>query len=629
MQVRQKEAQMLKTWKSATAMALVCSLAVWFAIPTWGAIDVSFTQIDPVNFPIIECYVLVTDEMGNVLKELDAGDFSVTEQSNLEETPTVQDPVDIELIAGGQAAIAVALVIDRSTSMSEEIADAKQAARDFIALLKNEDKGAVIHFGSSVVSAQAFTHQQDLLANAVASVSVGGNTALYDALYSALQECGKTSGVKAVVAFTDGKENASNHSLAEVLELAKDVNVPVYMIGLGTQVNTDQLRNIANQTGGMYKYAPKASDLLEIYNAIRQLSRQQYLVTYTTHNPKYDGTTRTVTISITAKGLADQDSRTYSVVPSPPKISAVQLWSNETLIPWGTSIYAGQPVHITAEISDDVDVKEATLFYRTTQSNGTYYELRMDNTSGDTYGVTIPKTDIKAPGVDFYIAASDGVLTSTSPSNAPAFSPHQIAVLPNHFPVITHTPVTEAVVGELITIEAEVTDTDAGDNVDKALVYYRQGGHILYKSVPMENTAGNHYEAAIPAGEVSDLGIDYYLMAADSHGARTYDGNDTAPYFIRTIKDLFLTYKPDPITEGSVSFEYASPSWASTMKILVLTQSGRHISDWDVPVGSSRFPEYGYAKLMGGNGKPLPAGEYVCLLFVDVYTVVSITLHVE
>ncbi|MCK4581426.1 MAG: VWA domain-containing protein, partial [Dehalococcoidia bacterium] len=345
---------MLKTWKSAMPMALACSLAVWFAIPAWGAIDVSFTQIDPVNFPIIKGYILVTDETGNVLKELDASDFTVTEQSNLEQTPTVQDPVDIELIAENQAAIAVGLVIDRSTSMKEQIADAKQAAKGFISLLKDEDKGAVTSFGSSVVSAQAFTHQQDLLVNAVDSISVRGSTALFDALYAALQECGKTSGIKAVVAFTDGEENASDHSLAEVLELAKNVNVPVYMIGLGTQVNTEELRNISNQTGGMYKYAPKASDLLEIYNDIGQLTRQQYLVTYTTHNPKYDGTTRTVVVSVTAEASTDQDSRTYFVPPSPsaPKISAVQLWSNETLIPWGTSIYAGEPVHITAEISD-------------------------------------------------------------------------------------------------------------------------------------------------------------------------------------------------------------------------------------------------------------------------------------
>jgi VWFA-related protein len=605
---------MLKTWKSATAMALVCSLAVWFSIPIHAAVETNLTQIVSTKYPVIECYVFVRDDTGSVV-------------------PNTEERIDLDY-ASVYSGATFALLIDRSGSMhGQPFIDAINAVSTFVnANLTAKDRAAIVSFGTPAQfhTPPGFTSEKAALLGEIGPLTAEGGTALYGAICEAVTKINEETGIKAIIVFTDGKSEGDTHTKDQAIELAKNSNVPVYTIALGSEDNADILKEIAAETGGYYTYAPTAPGLGGVYADIAEKARGQYVLAYTTHNPSYDDTIRTVTVTATVGTDTSEDTGTYKV-PVPPEIAlhddTINLIRQSQIDP----ITGGSGLEIKAWVDDDVSVQTVRLFYRTIGSDSLYNEKEMSLTSDGYYQSAISGTAVTSPGVDFYITASDGILTSTSPLNAPAFSPYQIAVLPNHFPVITHTPVTQAVVGELITIEAEVTDTDAGDNVGKALLYYRQGGRILYKSVPMENTAGNHYEAAIPAGEVSDLGIDYYLMAADSHGARTYDGNDTAPYFIRTIKDsiLFLTYKPDPITEGLVSFEYASPSWASTMKILVLTQSGRHISDWDVPVGSSRFPECGYATLMGSNGKLLPAGEYVCWLFVDTYTAVSITLHVE
>ncbi|MCK4579727.1 MAG: VWA domain-containing protein, partial [Dehalococcoidia bacterium] len=473
--------------------------------------------------------------------------FKITEQSSAEDQPTEESPIDLDY-ASVYSGATFALLIDCSGSMTgQQLIDAKNAVSTFISAdLATEDRAAVVSFGSPAQfhTPPGFTSDKVALLSEIEPMAAGGSTALYGAIYEAVTKINEETGIKAIIVFTDGKSEGDTHTKDQAIELAKNSNVPVYTIALGSEDNADILKEIAAETGGYYTYAPTAPGLGGVYDDIAEKARGQYVLAYTTRNPACDGTTRTVAVTATVGTDTSEDTGTYIAV-SVLKITlhddTLNLMSQSQTDP----ITGGSSLEIKAWVDDDVSVQTVRLFYRTTGSSSAYNEEEMSLAADDGYyQFTLPGTAVTSPGVDFYITASDGILTSTSPLNAPAFSPYQIAVLPNHFPVITHTPVTQAAVGEVITIEAEVADTDAGDNVDKTLLYYRQGGRILYKSVPMKNTAGDHYEAAIPAGEVSDLGIDYYLMAADIHEARAYDGNDTEPHHIAINGELFSFEDP-------------------------------------------------------------------------------------
>jgi pimeloyl-ACP methyl ester carboxylesterase len=190
--------------------------------------------------------------------------------------------------------------------------------------------------------------------------------------------------------------------------------------------------------------------------------------------------------------------------------------------------YAGQTLTIGAIITDDVAVTRAKLFYRTSGSGDIYKEVSMTSSS-DLYTADIPGSDVAAPGVDFYITASDGTLTSSSPQNNPATYPHQIAILPNEAPVIGHTPVTTATVGTNVVISANVTDTT--DYVDHVKLFYRTTGYVLYDSADMVSSSDT-YVATIPGSKVTLTGVDYYIVASDNHSVRTCDGTDVAPHHI-------------------------------------------------------------------------------------------------
>ena len=87
----------------------------------------------------------------------------------------------------------------------------------------------------------------------------------------------------------------------------------------------------------------------------------------------------------------------------------------------------GQAVAISAEITDASGVASATLMYRTT-GDMSYTSLAM--TGGPTYAASIPANAVAAPGVEYYVTATDsaaGSNSSTSPATAPA-AVHAFAV---------------------------------------------------------------------------------------------------------------------------------------------------------------------------------------------------------
>src|SRR5246127_1175738 len=97
---------------------------------------------------------------------------------------------------------------------------------------------------------------------------------------------------------------SSKHSLRDVLQFAKHVNVPIYAIGIGTEIDEALLSGFAQSTGGRYFLTPNPSELKNLYDQIGLQLAGQYLISYNSNLPA-DGTTREVQVryqdSMTAK----------------------------------------------------------------------------------------------------------------------------------------------------------------------------------------------------------------------------------------------------------------------------------------------------------------------------------------
>jgi VWFA-related protein len=279
-----------------------------------SSLTVVYNQIVSSSFPTIRSYVTVMTSNGSPVTGLSTSNFSVREDG-VNETLT-----EVSSVGNAGTTISVALVVDRSGSMlGQSISDAKAAAMAFVNLLQTTDKSAVISFSDLVNVDCDFTTNKSTVVSAINGLTASGSTALFDAVYESVNRAALQSDRKAVIALTDGADNASTHTIDQAITQAKQQSVPIFTIGLGlTSGSTDEqnLQRIAQETGGQYYRSPSSSDLLQIYQQISQQLQNQYLITYSTHHPARDGSTRTVSISATYNNQTDTKQRTYTAPTS-------------------------------------------------------------------------------------------------------------------------------------------------------------------------------------------------------------------------------------------------------------------------------------------------------------------------
>ena len=171
----------------------------------------------------------------------------------------------------------VVLVLDRSGSMSgAPIADAKEAAKEFVANLVSNSKVGVVSFATTCTVNRGMTslniyNNKLLVDTSISSLSANGYTAMGYGMANAsimLINDGRSDSRKVMIVLTDGVTNRGSDP-RDLIPVANANGIKIYTIGLG-DVDESLLDYIASETGGKYYYAPDSSQLRSIYNAIAQ-----------------------------------------------------------------------------------------------------------------------------------------------------------------------------------------------------------------------------------------------------------------------------------------------------------------------------------------------------------------------
>jgi Ca-activated chloride channel family protein len=196
------------------------------------------------------------------------------------------------LVPASDQPLNVILLIDYSESMLEELPVVKAAAKQFAqALLRPQDRIAVVGFNQRTFWLTGFTNDFAAAAAAVDRMKPIGETHLYDSAIEMLYELQKTQGRRALVILTDGVDQGSAFKLDHLVHYARYAGVPVYPIvknrmlsrlmrfGIG-QLQARRLTSIARDTGATYFIIQKESELPAVYNRIAAELRQQYQVVF-------------------------------------------------------------------------------------------------------------------------------------------------------------------------------------------------------------------------------------------------------------------------------------------------------------------------------------------------------------
>ena len=267
---------------------------------------------------LVSMNVTVSDSVNHYVTDLSTEDFSVYEDGVKQ---------DLTLFNKSRLPIALALLLDTSSSMEEKLATAQQAAIGFADQLRPQDSAQVIDFDSRVEVLQPFTSDHTALERAIKQTAAGGSTSLYNAVYIALKTLQKVKATQAedirrqaIVLLSDGEDTSSLVTFDELEELAKRSETAIFCIGLqgrdasvsrGFREANFALRQLANDTGGRAYFVSDIKDLSGVYAQIADELSSQFTLGYTSKNTRLDGAWRRLVVRINRPSVTVRTKQGY------------------------------------------------------------------------------------------------------------------------------------------------------------------------------------------------------------------------------------------------------------------------------------------------------------------------------
>jgi Ca-activated chloride channel homolog len=255
-----------------------------------------------VNVNLVVLQATVSDRHGRFLPNLAEHDFEVYEDGVRQ---------SVRLFRHEDVPVTVGLVIDHSGSMRTKLADVIAAARTFVEASNPQDQMFAVNFNDRVdvplTRGSPFVTLPGDLERAIHMDRAAGMTKLYDAVFQAqkqLQAC--TMEKKVLIVISDGGDNASAHTLAEVVKNAESSPALIYTIGIFDESDTDGnknvLRRLARSTGGEAFFPEQLSGTVEICRQIARDIRNQYTLGYISTNQAKTNAVRAIRVVASAPG---------------------------------------------------------------------------------------------------------------------------------------------------------------------------------------------------------------------------------------------------------------------------------------------------------------------------------------
>jgi VWFA-related protein len=247
--------------------------------------------------------VTVTDSSGKYVTDLKQDDFRVFEDG--QERPVEFFRIDRRI------PVSIGIVVDSSKSMESKMRQAGTAITQFVNDLNRGDDIFLESFSVQAELLQPFTFDHSEIINHLEFLHPLTQTSIYDAILMGLFEMQRAKRSKrALLVITDGMDNRSYSTRAQVIGVARGMKVLIYSIGIGDtapksggfmggifrpdseEVDAQTLRDLSEETGAKTFILRRVGDgaqLRQDCEAISNELRQQYTIVYLSPNPGRPG----------------------------------------------------------------------------------------------------------------------------------------------------------------------------------------------------------------------------------------------------------------------------------------------------------------------------------------------------
>ena len=331
--------------------ALFASLFLLFACCVSADVSVVILQGEAVGRQQAALTVSAVDEAGKPIKDLSRDDFELfvsgekIENFNVRPTSVSDEPLSI------------ILGVDVSGSMhGKPFEETQKAISIFLDQLEKEDFVSLLSFGTKVRFVTDFTRERYGVRSQVKALRPVENwTHLYDATCETIRKGKNAPSTRAtVILLTDGRDEGSERRRKDAINMASIASIPVFAIGIGQNLDSKFLQEVARVSGGDFVSTPEPERIPELYKNVLDQLKNQYLIhfpfdkapsTYKaaltlTHGPEKAKTSKEFLFSPTGAAINVPPQQTAPSPVSPGESRHVSLSSRQLTI-FGTVLFFG------------------------------------------------------------------------------------------------------------------------------------------------------------------------------------------------------------------------------------------------------------------------------------------------
>lgn len=277
------------------------------------------------NVKVVNIFVTVRDKSGQIVRDLDKGDFAIRENGKSQVIQYFSRESDLPLTVG--------LLVDTSFSQGRVLENERGASYRFLdqVLRDSKDQAVIVQFDQAVVIRQGLTSSHKDLQDTLAQLDLptekqaayGSGTLLYDAIRTAsIQTMRKQQGRKAFIVMTDGVDEGSTVSLSDAIQSAQSAGTQVFCIlfsdatyyggaGMLSPGGRRVLQRLSAETGGAFFEVTKQRTVSDIFREIEEDLRSEYSIGFVSSQPVTSSGFRQLKVTTARKGLIVQAPDRY------------------------------------------------------------------------------------------------------------------------------------------------------------------------------------------------------------------------------------------------------------------------------------------------------------------------------
>jgi len=279
------------------------------------AIALAWPLVTPAQQPtfqaetrLVVLHASVKNARGEIVTNLERAAFTVYENGKRQ---------PITLFRRDDTPVSLGLLVDNSGSMRTLRSQVEAAALALARASNPQDEIFVLNFNDKARIDVPFTSDVAVLEAGIARVDSIGGTAMRDAIEMAQAYLDEhaTRDRKVLLVITDGIDNASVVARATIEKQAEQRDTVIFAIGLfGDEARVkpgrQELDQLADKTGGMAYYPADIGQIDAIALEIARQIRNLYTIAYAPLNQSFDGTYRSIRVTVSGPERLSVRTRT-------------------------------------------------------------------------------------------------------------------------------------------------------------------------------------------------------------------------------------------------------------------------------------------------------------------------------